>query len=272
MAMLPDRMGFVHVFAKSTSEVHMTQRVQSVERALSLLEAVAAGQYPRSVPELATEAGVNRATAWRLMNTLEYFDLVTKDPRSGRYRVGAGVMRLAAAADIGGWAADVRPELEEVSRVTGGNAFLEIKSRGDLLVIDECRAPSLIQIDIAGMKVPHHCASVGKLYLASLSDHALSEYLSSPLQSESENTITDPVVLQREIDQARTSGVAFNYMEHRIEWCGLSAAIRNEQGRDIAYVNATMPSHQVTREQLEALAPFMVEVAGRMSRRLMQRG
>jgi len=250
----------------------MTQRVQSVERALSLLEAVAAGQHPRSVPELATEAGVNRATAWRLMNTLEYFDLVTKDPRSGRYSIGAGAMRLAAAADIGGWAADVHSELEEVSRVTGGNAFLEINSRGNLLVIDECRAPSLIQIDIAGMKVPHHCASVGKLYLASLSASALEEYLSVPLQAESENTITDPVVLQREIDEARISGVAFNYMEHRNEWCGLSAAIRNEHGRDIAYVNATMPSHLMTRTQLEGFAPFMADIAARMATRLMQRG
>ena len=147
----------------------MTQRVQSVERALSLLEAVAANHYPLSVPELANQAGVNRATAWRLMNTLEHFDLVTKDVRSGRYSMGAGAIRLAAAADIGGWAADVRPELEEVSKVTGGNAFLEINSRGNLLVIDECRAPTLIQIDIAGMTLPHDCASAGKLYHASLS-------------------------------------------------------------------------------------------------------
>jgi hypothetical protein len=39
----------------------MTQRVQSVERALALLEAVASSEYPMSVPELAATAGVSRA-------------------------------------------------------------------------------------------------------------------------------------------------------------------------------------------------------------------
>lgn len=249
----------------------MTQRVQSVERALALLEAVATSDFPLSVPELAAKSGVNRATAWRLMNTLEYFDLVNKDKRSGRYSIGAGALRISAAADISGWANLVRAELEEVSEVTGGNAFLEISSRGELIVIDECRAPTLIQIDIAGMKVPHHCASVGKLYLASLPLSVLNEYLLQPLTQESPDTVTDPVALRSEIDRARETGIAFNYREHRSEWCGLSAAIKNEQGRDIAYVNATLSSHYVTRDQLEEFAPFMLTIAQRMSNRLLQR-
>jgi DNA-binding IclR family transcriptional regulator len=252
------------------SGVHMTQRVQSVERALSLLEAVASSEYPLTVPELAARAGVNRATAWRLMNTLEHFDLVAKDGRSGRYSVGVGTLRIAAAADIGGWAQLVRSELEEVSEVTGGNAFLEINSRGELLVIDECRAPSLIQIDIAGMKVPHHCASVGKLYLASLPESLLEDYLKQPLTPESSESITDPQILRKEIDQARESGIAINYREHRLEWSGISAAIKNEQGRDLAYVNATVSSHYVSREDLLGFAPFMTSIARRMSDRLIQ--
>lgn len=249
----------------------MTQRVQSVERALGLLEAVASSEFPMSVPELAVQSGVNRATAWRLMNTLEFFDLVIKDPRSGRYSVGAGALRIAAAADIGGWAQLVRAELEEVSEVTGGNAFLEINSRGELLVIDECRAPSLIQIDIAGMKVPHHCASVGKLYLASLPEDMLNDFLRQPLIPESPESITDPDILRQEVDQARESGIAINYREHRVEWSGISAAIRNEQGRDLAYVNATVSSHYVSRDELLNFAPFMKSIAQRMSDRLIQR-
>ena len=47
-------------------------RVQSVERALALLDAIAAGS-PRgsTVAELALACGINRATAWRLLATLE---------------------------------------------------------------------------------------------------------------------------------------------------------------------------------------------------------
>ena len=54
----------------------MGDRVQAVDRALQLLEEVAASPVPIATPELARRAGVNRATAWRLMNSLEHRDLV----------------------------------------------------------------------------------------------------------------------------------------------------------------------------------------------------
>jgi DNA-binding IclR family transcriptional regulator len=112
---------------------------------------------------------------------------------------------------------------------------------------------------------------VGKLYLASLSEDMLDDYLSKPLTAESPESITDPKVLRQEIDQAKKSGIAFNFREHRVEWSGVSVAVKNEQGRDLAYVNATVSSHLVSREELHAFAPFMKSIAQRMSDRLIQR-
>lgn len=243
----------------------MSQRVQSVERALSLLEEIASSPEPPSVPELAARAGVNRATAWRLMNTLEHFDLAIRDQRTGRYSLGFGVLRLASVADRGALARRVRPLLEEVAERTGGNAFLEVASRGSLVVLDEVRSPSMIQIDVSGVEVPWHCGSLGKLYLASLPDESLEQFLSEPLDAVSHETITDPDELRVEIMNARVSGVAWNYREHRYEWCAISAAIRDHQGRDLAYVNSTLSSFAVSKEELLAFAPFMREVADRMT-------
>ena len=84
----------------------------------------------------------------------------------------------------------------------------------------------------------------------------------------SPKTITDPIALKQEIDQARQTGVAFNYGEHRSEWCGISAAIRDTRGRDLAYVNSTMPSANITRTQLERLAPVMQSIAHSMAQLL----
>lgn len=61
----------------------MAQQVQSVERALSLLEVISQAQTPPTVTELAAKTGVNRATAWRPLNTLEYFELIYKDSQNG---------------------------------------------------------------------------------------------------------------------------------------------------------------------------------------------
>ena len=69
-------------------------RVQSVERALALLDAIAAGS-PRgsTVAELALACGINRATAWRLLATLEGRGLVDRDPATSRYQIGRASCR-----------------------------------------------------------------------------------------------------------------------------------------------------------------------------------
>ena len=72
--------------------------IQAVDRALDLLEAIAAAADAPPTSELARRAGVNRSTAWRLLATLEAHRLVDRDPASGGYRIAYGAVRLAAAA------------------------------------------------------------------------------------------------------------------------------------------------------------------------------
>ena len=243
----------------------MVQRVQSVERALGLLDALASSPVPPTIPELAKAAKVNRATAWRLMNSLVHFELAERDEITGTYKVGPGALRLAAATDNTSFVRRSRPLLEKVAAKTGGSAFLEIATRGDLVVMDQVRSSSPIQVDLAGMEVPLHCGSVGKLYLATLSDEELSQFLKQKLVSLTRFTITKPAQLKNEILEARVTGVAFNYKEHREEWCGISAAVKDRAGRTVAYLNVTLPTFNTTKEKMKSMAPFVANAAEEIS-------
>ena len=243
----------------------MTQRVQSVERALSLLEALASYPSPPTIPELAKAAKINRATAWRLMNTLIYFELAERDELTGTYKVGPGALRLAAATDNTSFVRKARPLLEKVAAKTGGSAFLEIATRGELVVMDQVRSASPVQIDLAGMQVPLHCGSVGKLYLSTLSDEELDAYLKQKLPALTRYTHNKPSTLRSEILEARTSGLAYNYKEHREEWCGISAAIRDRAGRVIAYLNVTLPTFNHTEAKLRSFGPVISSAATEIS-------
>ena len=245
--------------------VHMTQRVQSVERALSLLDALATYSAPPTIPELAKAAKVNRATAWRLMKTLVAFELAERDEITGTYKVGPGALRLAAATDNSTFVRRSRPLLEKVAEKTGGSAFLEIATRGELIVMDQVRSNSPIKVDLAGMTVPLHCGSVGKLYLATLTDQELNEYLKKKLPALTRYTITRPALLKKEILEARVTGVAINYKEHREEWCGISAAINDRAGRTVAYLNVTLPSFNNSKEKVKALSPILISAASDIS-------
>src|ERR1700756_2387441 len=73
------------------------QRIQAVDRAIVLLKAVAASTTPPTVLELARRCGINRATAWRLLRTLEHHGLVDRDVVTQRYTVGYGATVIASA-------------------------------------------------------------------------------------------------------------------------------------------------------------------------------
>ena len=94
-------------------------RVQSVERAVALLDAIA-GASPRgsTVAELALACGINRATAWRLLATLEGRGLVDRDPGTSRYQIGYTVARLAAAFGVDGLVRRSHHVLERVCAQT----------------------------------------------------------------------------------------------------------------------------------------------------------
>src|SRR5262245_556654 len=75
--------------------------VQSVDRALTILETMAEHGEELGVTELGRRLGVHKATASRLVSTLAGHGLVERSTNSDRYRLGLGLVRLAAAATAG---------------------------------------------------------------------------------------------------------------------------------------------------------------------------
>src|SRR6476619_8195201 len=73
--------------------------LESVDRALHVLELLA-GWGSGGVSELASEIGVHKSTAFRLLGALEARDLVEQTAERGKYRLGFGLVRLARRVNI----------------------------------------------------------------------------------------------------------------------------------------------------------------------------
>lgn len=239
----------------------MGNRVQSVERALKLLMTIAKSDTPPTVQEMATKSGVNRATAWRLLNTLEYFSLIHKDERSGTYKLGLGAWQLYSTSNLDDFTHRSRNVLQKVVAATGGTAFLEIASQGEIIVIDEVKPSSPIQVDLAGLVVPYFCSSIGKLYLSTLEEAELNQYLNQDFKALTKQTITDKSELREQIAQARKDKVAHNYKEHQEEWCAITSAVVDDSGNHFAYVGLTLPAYSTTKEELYGLNEIMLTAA-----------
>jgi DNA-binding IclR family transcriptional regulator len=211
-------------------------RVQSVQRAARLLEAIAESAEPLTAPELAARCGLNRSTAWRILATLEEEGLAHRDPGTNRYAIGYEITRLAGASDES-LVRLASPHLAELSRRTGETASLAVRRQLQLVYVDQVQAPHVMAADWLGRAVPLHATSTGKALLAWLPGDELDSLLSQPLERFTRSTISDPALLRRELDRVRRRGYAVSSGELEDALWGASAAVVDARERPIAVVS-----------------------------------
>lgn len=238
------------------------QPVQSVDRALQLLVAVAASDHAATVAELAGQCGLNRSTAWRLLATLERHGMVDRDLRAGGgYRIGYGALRLGATADVDSVVRRVRPELERLSAEVGETVSLAVVRGASLVYVDHVPVDGLAIRSWVQDRVSLHSTSSGKAFLAWLTDAERDGALPRTLQRYTEDTITDRRALDAALTKVREIGYAECAGEDAAFTNGVSAAALDARRRPIAVVNVWGPERRVPVVRLAALGPAVAASA-----------
>jgi DNA-binding IclR family transcriptional regulator len=237
-------------------------RVQSLERAIALLYAVAdSSPEGEPVASLAAKCGLNRATAWRLLATMEQHALVERDPATNRYAVGFAIARMATAAGIDGLVRRAHSVIERVSTQTGETANLAVARRLGLTYVDEVAPPLVLSANWLGRAVPLHATSTGKALLAWLPDEEIESLLASPLTAYTDTTITDRSRLRAELVATRARGYGVCVGELEANLYGVSAPVLDERGRPFAVVSIWGPQDRVPEPRFPALGVLAAEAA-----------
>ncbi|MBA2463603.1 MAG: IclR family transcriptional regulator [Nocardioidaceae bacterium] len=249
--------------AKSRADGARSGQVQSVDRALRLLAGVAAAS-PRgeTVAGLAAQCDINRATAWRLLGTLETHRLVERDPATNRYQVGFALVRMSAAAGPDGLLRAARPILERVSAQTGETADLALAGLHGVTYVDEVAPPSVMAVNWLAREVPLHATSTGKAFLAWLPPEEALGLLESPLRGFTDTTLTDPGRLLAEFTEIRARGYADCAGELEPTLYGVSAPVMDAaESRPLAVFSIWGPVNRVPVTRFAALGLVAIEAA-----------
>lgn len=240
----------------------LPSRVQSVDRAMRLLEVVAA-TAPRgeTVATLAARCDINRATAWRLLGTLEAHSLVERDPTTNRYRIGLAMIRMSASAGYDGLVRRTRHILERVSEQTGETTDLAVAGQHGVTYVGEVAPPSVMAINWVAREVPLHATSTGKAFLAWLPPEEARGLLDVPLPRFTETTVTDLDQLMAELASIRERGYAECAGELEPALYGVSAPVLNLDGRPLGIFSIWGPVSRVPVTRFAALGPLAVEAA-----------
>jgi len=239
-----------------------TARVQSVDRAVDLLLAVAAaGPGAAGVPALARVCGLNRATAWRLLKTLQARGLVTVDETTGRYALGLTALELGGAAGSGAVIAAAHPLLERLSRQTGETVSLAMPGVGGLTYVDEVTPTAVLTASWLGRTVPLHATSTGKALLAFLPAAEVDRVLAARLPAFTDATITTPEALAAELATTRARGYGTCAGELESSLYGVSAPVLDRSGHPLAVLSIWGPGDRVPEQTFAQLGAIVVQAA-----------
>lgn len=177
--------------------------IQSVQRALHLIEAVGARHGRAHAKELARDLGLTLSTTYHLLRTLTHEGYLRRLD-DGSYVLGPTLTQVATADHLTSTLARARPVMQGLRDEVRAPVYLALYSAGEITVeeiVDSPRAPS---IDLwVGMHDSAHATALGKCILAALPDEERRDYLARhPLHSLTRRTVTDARRLQDEIDHA----------------------------------------------------------------------
>jgi DNA-binding IclR family transcriptional regulator len=237
-------------------------RIQSVDRAIRLLKAIANSPVPLKLAAAAGAAAVNPGTAWRLLATLEDHGLVARN--GSGYTVGYSVVRIAASADETALKTTARPLLERLVDATQEAVSLSVPRQQTIVSIDHIAAPRVVSAGWLGEQLPLHCTSNGKMLLAWLPDDELAAFLRRPLTALTPATITDPQTLRAELHKLRERGYGTEIEEFEPGLHAVSAAARDARGRPIAILSVSGPAYRIPRPCLDEFGALLVEAAAEL--------
>jgi DNA-binding IclR family transcriptional regulator len=213
----------------------------SVQKAMTLLRATATHPDGTSVSALARAAGLPRATALRLIQTMELEGLLLRVPEADRVVLGPELIRLAREVDMGTVLRELAgAPLGELSETLRETVTLSVAAPdGGLDIVHQVDGPQhLVPRSWLGQRFPLHASSSGKVLLSTYDGERLERFLREPLVDMTPSTITKPRGLRRELKQVREQGFATT-VELEQGLAGVSVGIFSETGALLGAINVS---------------------------------
>lgn len=239
---------------------------QSVKKAITLLRATAE-DGGASVSSLARAAGLPRATALRMIQTLEQEGFLLRIPGDDRVLLGPELLRLARNTDE-------QLLLREVSRPVIGELVATVRETvtqsvvapdGDLDLVLQVDAPAQLRPQSwVGQRFPLHASASGKVLLAHWDEERLERFLAEPLARFTSSTITTADGLRAELQRAREQGYAVTRDEEEEGLTAIATGIRGQGDELLGVLTLSGPTQRLDQQRGQHAIDHLLAAAGRI--------
>ena len=236
----------------------------TVAKALSVLDQVAQAGRPVRLRELLETSEFPKPTLYRFLQTLTHQGMLSYDKDQRTYAPGIRLVRLAHSAWAQASLAPIaRPHIDTLAEQLREAIHLAQIDNGQVVFIDKRQSSSqFATLAQAGQVAPAYCTGVGKAILAHLpqaeQDHAIRQQ--AFLQYTPATHISAKTLMQ-ELEEIRSSGIAYDREEHETGIISIAAPILTPDNRIAGAVSIATSTSRHTLEGLDHFRPAVLECA-----------
>jgi IclR family acetate operon transcriptional repressor len=241
-----------------------TGQVQSLCRALSILNVIANEDRGMTMTDISQRARLPLSTTHRLLTTLQHERYVRFDSEQSLWMMGVQAFIIGnsfvRSRDI---IATSRPFMMALMEKSGETVNLAVADQGECIYLAqvECRQMMRVQAK-PGSRVPMHSSAVGKALLSAMPESKARKFLDMrELVRGTDKTVVDFKALCKEIEQVRQNGYALDDEEHCIGLRCVASVIYDEFGAAIAAVSLSGPLARIGDERFPILGGMVNETA-----------
>ena len=218
--------------------------VQSLDRAMGLLEILAAGEGAL-LSDVARRAELPASTVHRLLTTLQRRALVSHDPATGLWTIGVALFRVGSAyLRIRKLPEIARPVIRQLLDEVGETVNVSMVDGRELVCVAQAESHAPVRAFFRlGRRLPVHASAAGKAILASASPSIRDALLDGlALERFTPHTHRTRKLLLADVAECATRGWALDDEEHTIGMQCVSAAILNEWAEPAGALSISAPS------------------------------
>jgi DNA-binding IclR family transcriptional regulator len=250
----------VTALPESASKADGPYQLNSLDRAVSVLEVLGGSDVPLSLAEICEQMGLHKSTAHRALMVLERCGLIERTLEN-RFRLGLRLYELGnRAVEQVDMRTRVYPHLRRLSAQVGETVHLGVLQKTSVVYLDKVEPNRRVCMSSkTGSSNPVYCTSLGKAMLAFQPRETIDQIVANiHFVRYTPKTLYTIDSLLKGLERIRRRGYAIDDEEIELGVRCIGAPIFNENQRPIAAVSVSGPTSRITVQRVPSMAEHLL--------------
>jgi len=238
--------------------------IKSLRKGLNVLQIISNSPSGMGTTAIATQLGIDKASASRILKTLEAMEFIRKDPHSRNYILGSSSYSIRHSISIQKELKQIaQPFLEQLVKETGECAHVAVLCEFSALYIDKVDTQAVLRVHQESGTAPLHCTALGKTLMCFNHLRPI-----QPLEKFTVKTIIDTDQLVEHLKTVKKNGYSVDNEEYAEGIRCIAVPIFHKFQRIVSAIGISGPTKRITVSDVPRLAAIVMKSASELTQKL----